>query len=147
MRNYQILAVVGGILGLLIVFIVFVVLGSLAVFLEGMGGQTPGKDQIFTQIGVSIILYIIAIIIPFVIKKAKIVGYALLGLAVSTLISAGYFGVIGFAILVAGGISAIRWKPKQITSKSAIDLLNERFAKGEITKEEYEERKSILEKE
>lgn len=29
---------------------------------------------------------------------------------------------------------------------SAIDILQERFAKGEISKEEYEERKSILQR-
>lgn len=146
MRSYQTLAVIGGILGLIIMFITFAIMGSLVIFLESFGNAPPEKEQLFTQLGVSTVLYMVAIIIPFALKKAKTVGYILFGLAVATLISAGGFGIIGFAILIAGGISAVRWKEKQIDSKNAMDLLNERFAKGEINKEEYEERKSTLEK-
>ena len=79
-----------------------------------------------------------------VIKQPKIVGYTLLVLAISTLISAGAFGIIGFALLLPAGIIAIRWK-ERIKSNSAIDLLKERYAKGEITKEEFEEKKKELE--
>ena len=55
-----------------------------------------------------------------------------------------------FAILIFGIVLLVKWvmgsnQPSQNTqSSSALDILNERFAKGEIEKEEYEERKSIL---
>ena len=73
MRSYQTLSVVAGILGLLIVFIVYAIAGSLSIFMESFGNEElEGKDQIFLQVGVSAFLYIIAIIIPFVIKSSKI---------------------------------------------------------------------------
>ena len=145
MRSYQTLSVVAGVLGLLIVFIVYAIMGTLAIFVESFGGgELAAKEQVFFQVGVSAFLYIIAIIIPFVIKQPKIVGYTLLVLAISTLISAGAFGIIGFALLLPAGIIAIRWK-ERIKSNSAIDLLKERYAKGEITKEEFEEKKKELE--
>ena len=139
-------------MGLLIVFGVYAVMGSLAIFLESFGGKTPGKEQLFTQIGVSVFLYIIAIIVPFALKKTKIVAYILFVLAISTLISAGGFGIIGFAILIAAGIAAIRWKEKRIEgsdvqsrSESALDILKSRYAKGEITKDEFDSKRKDLE--
>jgi len=145
MRSYQTLAVVAGILGLIIVFMLYAVAGSLAIFLESFSGEElEDKDQIFTQIWVSVVLYVIVIIIPFVIKSSKISGYALLGLAVATIISAGGFGIIGFAVLIAAGIAALRWKPKTI-EKTSQDLLKDRYAKGEITKEEFDKIKKDLE--
>jgi putative membrane protein len=144
MRSYQTLSVVAGILGLLIVFIVYAIAGSLSIFMESFGNEElEGKDQIFLQVGVSAFLYIIAIIIPFVIKSSKISGYVLIGLALSTIISAGGFGIIGFAILIAAGIAALRWKEKT-NGNSAIEVLKERFAKGEITKAEFDQMKEDL---
>jgi putative membrane protein len=55
-----------------------------------------------------------------------------------------------FALFVFGLVMFIRWivrlvLPSQIpTNTSALEILNERFAKGEIEKEEYEERKNVL---
>jgi uncharacterized membrane protein len=146
MRSYQILSVIAGVLGLLIVFIVYAIMGTLAIFVESFGGgELAVKEQVFFQVGVSAFLYIITIIIPFVIKQPKIVGYTLLVLAVSTLISAGAFGIIGFALLIPAGIVGIRWKEKKIPVSTANDILKERYAKGEITKEEFEEKKKELE--
>ena len=147
MRSYQTLSVVAGILGLIIIFIAYAIMGTLVIFLESFTGEEPeGIEQISTQVGVSVFLYIVVIIIPFVIKQPKIVGYILFGLAVATLISAGFFGIIGFAILIAGGIAAVRWKEKSVISeKSSLDVLKERYAKGEISKEEFESKKKDLE--
>lgn len=146
MRSYQILSIIAGVLGLLIVFTVYAIMGTLAIFVESFGGgELAAKEQVFFQVGVSAFLYVITIIIPFVIKQPKIVGYALLVLAVSTLISAGGFGIIGFALLIPAGIVGIRWKEKKIPVSTANDILKERYAKGEITKEEFEEKKKELE--
>lgn len=145
MRNYQVLSVVAGILGLIIVFLAYAILGSLVLFMEKFGGdELPQKEQVFTQIGISVFLYIVVIIIPFLIKDTKIVSYILFGLAFATLISAGGFGIIGFAILIAGGIAALRWKEKK-QGLTALDILKERYARGEITKDEFESKKKELE--
>lgn len=145
MRSYQTLAVIAGTLGLIIVFIAYAIAGSLSIFLESFTGEEPeGKAQIFTQIGVSTFLYIIAIIIPFIIKRTKLLAYILFGLAISTIISAGGFGIIGFALLIAAGISALKWKPKT-EENTPLNLLKKRYAQGEITKEEFEEKKKDLE--
>lgn len=145
MRSYQILSVIAGVLGLLIVFSVYAIMGTLAIFVENFGGgELTAKDQVFFQVGVSVFLYVIVIIIPFVIKQPKIVGYMLLILAVSTLISAGAFGIIGFALLIPAGIVGIRWKEKKISVSTSNDILKERYAKGEITKEEFDKMKEDL---
>ena len=59
---------------------------------------------------VSIALYTAAIIIPFILKNTKVVGGVILGLAVATLISSGLFGILGFGLLIASGIAALRYR-------------------------------------
>ncbi len=62
-----------------------------------------------------------------------------------------YFGpimtLVFIAVIVFIVMSLVRWlsanKPESSQS-SALDILRERFAKGEIDKEEYEERRKIL---
>jgi uncharacterized membrane protein len=144
MRSYQILSVIGGVLGMIIVFLAYVVMGSLFALSNAFGGKNEISESLYAQIGISIVLYIIAIIIPLTINKVKPVGVILVVISFATLISAGLFGVVGFALLLPAGIIAIRWK-KSIKSNSAIDLLKERYAKDEITKEEFEEKKRELE--
>jgi uncharacterized membrane protein len=39
-----------------------------------------------------------------------------------------------------------RWKKKKNNNSSPLEILQRRFASGEITKEEYEEMKAILER-
>ena len=152
MRSYQTLSVIGGFLGMVIVFSAYAILGTIESFSESFGGDFIIEENIITQITISIILYVIAIIIPFPIKKTKPLGGILIVLAVATLLSAGYFGVFGFAFLLAAGLAAIAWKEKQTyensskkISDSSLDILKERYAKGEITTQEYEERKARLE--
>jgi uncharacterized membrane protein len=147
LRSYQTLSVIAGILGLIIIFIAYAVFGSITIFLESLGGdEIENAEQTFLQIGVSAFLYVIVIIIPFIIKKAKLVGYILFGLAITTLISAGGFGIISFALLIAAGISAVRWKDiHEINEKTPLEVLKERYAKGEITKEEFDKMKNDLE--
>lgn len=147
MKSYQTLSLIGGVLGLLIVFAAFIVMGIASSMSENFGGApVKGKDQVMAQIGISILLYIIAIIIPFTIKKTKPLGYVLIGLGITSFISAGYFGIVGFALLVAGGIAAIKYQGKDNKNSivDALEILKSRYAKGEITKDEYERMKQDL---
>jgi uncharacterized membrane protein len=69
-------------------------------------------QYIYSAGGVAIVLYIVALVIAFVIKqKTTIIGIVLLVVAITTLILIGIFGVIGFVLLLTGGIVAIRYKP------------------------------------
>ena len=115
---------------------------SLAIFSNAFGNTVDTEEQ-FTQIIIAIILYIIVIIIPFVTEKTKLVGIFLILLSFATLISAGGFGILGFALLLSAGIIAIKWKKKPLQNKP-IEILKERFAKGEITMEEFEDKKKEL---
>ena len=98
---------------MLIVFAAYVALGIANIFVTSFGGKTvEGTEQVTAQITISVILYIVAIIIPFAIKKTKPLGWILIGISIATLISAGGFGIVGFAILIASGIAALRYKEK-----------------------------------
>ena len=111
-KSHQTLAVVGGVLGVLVVFAVFLTIGMLGAVVESLGGEkSPQQDQVQAQIAVSIALYIAVIIIPFVLKETKIIGGGfMLALAIATLVSSGWFGIIGFGLLIAAGIAALRYK-------------------------------------
>ena len=127
MRNYQTLALIGSILGIVIAFAVIAFMGVLDIGLTSLGNLTTSTQEelqveredcaadiqyIYSTGGAAIVLYIIALVIAFVIKqKTKIIGIVLLVVAVATLLLIGYFGVIGFALLLTGGIVALRYKP------------------------------------
>ncbi len=63
----------------------------------------------------------------------------------------GYLGLIFMVLFWAAVILLIVWLYKQIkepeavsASKSALDILKERYAKGEITKDEFQDMKKEL---
>lgn len=58
------------------------------------------------------------------------------------------FTILWWALMIAAAVALVRWitrqsKLDQSTSK-ALDILRERYARGEINKEEFEERKHLL---
>lgn len=134
MRNYQTLTLIGSILGILIAFAVIGLLGVLDIGITSFENLTDSTQEqldvqkekrstdiqyIYTTGGISIVLYIIAIITAFVLnQRTKVIGIILLVVSVATLILIGYFGVIGFALLLTGGIVALRYKPPQITPQA-----------------------------
>lgn len=66
----------------------------------------------------------------------------------------GFFGpifmILFWAIVILGIIAIVRWSMGQSRStdagkeKTPLDILKERYAKGEIDKKEFEERKKNL---
>lgn len=63
----------------------------------------------------------------------------------------GIFMILFWVVVIAGIIFAIRYLttgkvgPGEESSREPLEILKERYARGEITTEEYEERKKVLE--
>ncbi|SJZ64773.1 putative membrane protein [Cetobacterium ceti] len=58
-----------------------------------------------------------------------------------------FFGIIVFVIIIVlifKGISGNKSNENIFHSESALEILNKRYAKGEISKEEYEEMKKTI---
>jgi len=60
------------------------------------------------------------------------------------LIFALLFYAIAIVLAVWLVLWAIRFSPRQIRPDNALSILNERFARGEIDQQEYEQRKRTL---
>ena len=70
-------------------------------------------------------------------------GGMILGPLIMILFVAGTIAVVVSLVRWIGGGSAGSVPPPQ-AGKSALDILKERFARGEIDKDEFEERKRLL---
>lgn len=152
MKTYQTLTLIGGIFGIVITpIILFSLAAGMAFFSAFDSGsnldpETLGEMTAWSLV-ITVVVSIIAIVIAFVTKKTKPIGYILLGLAVIMLIATNISGIITWILFFVGGISAIKYKVPGTESKinSSLDILKERYAKGEITQEEFNKMKSELE--
>jgi putative membrane protein len=57
-------------------------------------------------------------------------------------------GLVFYAVIIVLAVWLVLWAirvaPRRIRPDNALGILNERFARGEIDKQEYEERKAAL---
>lgn len=133
------------------VFIVFFVFHFLSILSTSFGAKEQDTGFIDNLAATSMILFIIAIIIPFALKRRKVLGGILLGMGIITLFTSLLLGVIGSVLLIAAGIAALRYVQKTTTNgatekkDSAIDILRNRYAKGEITKDEFDSKRKDIE--
>jgi putative membrane protein len=61
----------------------------------------------------------------------------------------GFFMIVFWVLIIWACVVFIQWLSKQGTESkkiSALDILEERYARGEIAKEEFEEKKKVLKK-
>ena len=155
MKTYQTLTLIGGIFGIVVVPIILLsIMTGLAFFSafdsdSSLDRESLGEMTAYSLV-ISIIISIVAIIIVFVTKKTKTVGYVLLGLAVIMLVATNISGIIAWILFFVGGISAIKYKKTSDVESfkkidSSLDILKERYAKGEISKDEFDKMKSDLE--
>lgn len=103
-----------------ILFLIILVSAPLTVFANGFGSETEGQ------------------------------GHMMTGSMMSGFMGFGWIFMILFWILVIVGIIAIvKWiihpkKDKIEDSKSTLDIIKERYARGDIDKKEFEEKKKDL---
>ncbi len=112
-QTYQILSIIGGVLGLLITIAWATALSFVAHMATSFGGEglaDSESEHYTTTVGIAIMIYISCFIVPFVIKKTKIVGMYLLASSFVVLIATSYIGLAGFALMLPAGILALRHK-------------------------------------
>lgn len=112
MRSYQIIILIGSILGLLIIIGVSTTMGMISSMFDLDNEEQ--NTYIYGLAALGFILYIVNLIIAFTVKNSKAVGIISIISSVVVLIANGLFGLVGFALLLAGGIVAIAYKNKQI---------------------------------
>ena len=57
----------------------------------------------------------------------------------------GGFMILFWVVLIVGAVLLVRWmSDQQKTGKSALEILQERYARGEIQREEYEQKRRDL---
>ena len=112
-QTYQILSIIGGVMGL-VVSLLYAALTSLLDSLStsfGAEGFSSGFQEWFViAMPLAIIIYISCFVVPFVIKKTKIVGIYLIVCSFIVLIATSYVGLAGFALMLPAGILALRHK-------------------------------------
>ena len=110
---YQILSIIGGVIGLLVT-VAYAILTSLvdsfAISFGGEGFGSAFHEYFVIAMPLAIIIYVSCFVVPFIIKKTKIVGIYLIICSFVVLIATAYIGLAGFALLLPAGILALRHK-------------------------------------
>lgn len=142
MRSSFILGLVGGVITMIMGFLVFFV----ATFAKAFGSTMQGLEYLPV---LSFIGGIMGIVGGSIGKKVG--GGLMIFGGIFALVGAGLFGILGLVLLVVGGVLAFKEGHKPIVEskekeEKSIDVLKMRYAKGEITSEEYEQMKKDLER-
>lgn len=111
MRSYQIIILIGTILGILIVIGSSMFLGMVSYMANDMSLEEQNV-YFYGKIGIAFILYIIILIIAFALKNSKAVGIVSIIFSVIILFATNAWGLVGSALLLAGGIVALVYKNK-----------------------------------
>ncbi|MGE5633890.1 MAG: hypothetical protein ACM3VV_01535 [Deltaproteobacteria bacterium] len=111
MRSYQIIILIGTILGILIVIGSSMFLGMVSYMANDMSLEEQNV-YFYGKIGIAFILYIIILIIAFAVKNSKAVGIVSIIFSVIILFATNAWGLVGSALLLAGGIVALVYKNK-----------------------------------
>ncbi|HET9806726.1 MAG TPA: hypothetical protein VFP49_07445 [Nitrososphaeraceae archaeon] len=111
MRSYQIIILIGTILGILIVIGSSMFLGMVSYMANDMSLEEQNVF-FYGKMGIAFILYIIILIIAFTVKNSKAVGIVSIIFSVIILFATNAWGLVGSALLLAGGIVALVYKNK-----------------------------------
>lgn len=111
MLSYQVIILIGSIIGILVTIGAAFTMG----FLSHMANESsPNNDTMYmySMSALSFVLYLVILVIAFAVKHTKIVGIISIIFSVIIFFAMGGFGIVGFGLLLAGGIVAIAYKDK-----------------------------------
>lgn len=111
MRSYQIIILIGTILGILIVIGSSMFLGMVSHMTNDMSLEEQNVF-FYGKMGIAFILYIIILIIAFTVKNSKAVSIISIIFSIIILFVTNDWGLVGSALLLAGGIVALVYKNK-----------------------------------
>ena len=116
MESYQILVIIGAILGLLITLSAFGAIYFLQSIFDKNLESPRAKDYqyVYYSMPIAVAFYIASLAVTFGSKNLKFVGIFLIISSVSILILTSFYGVLGFALLLPAGIIALRKRNKPV---------------------------------
>lgn len=130
LQNYQVLTLIGAIFGIAIVPIILLsfalVVGIFSAFVPSDDPTAEVKalgQMTFISIVLSVIVSIIALVLVFVHKNVKVVGYSLFVLGFISLIATNISGVVTWVLFFVAGIIAVKFKAESENKKDLKGLL------------------------
>ena len=110
MKPYQIIILIGSILGLVVTLGAAFVFSMVGSYLDSRNIEKSSGIEVYYGIAIGLITYVAVMIIGMTSINSKIVGVVSIISSIVVLISTGGFGILGFVILLAGGIVALATK-------------------------------------
>ena len=118
MKPYQIIILIGSILGLVVTLIAALTYSMLDSFVDNNNSSStvetnPVTEQdmrTYSGFAIGILAYIVILVIAFAVKHTKVVGILTIITSFVVFVATGGFGILGFVLLLAGGIVALATK-------------------------------------
>ncbi len=119
MKSYQIIILIGSVLGLLVTLSAGFVLFSLHNYLDENNVQRDNSSDssIKVSVVVAFIAYILVVVLSFITNNTKIIGSLSILTSFVVFGATGGFGIIGFIFLLIGGVVALVYKKDQQQEK------------------------------